>query len=80
MNSTPTSIACRELRPPDGYQDWIRTQFAGGDIRPSLVNGNVVADLVNQKAFLDLSAYMDSDNPYTGKPWRDRLTLRRWRT
>ena len=60
-----------ELRPTDGYQDWIRTQFAGGDIRPSLVNGNVVADLVNQKAFLDLSSYMDSDNPYTGKPWRD---------
>jgi len=59
-----------ELRPAEGYQDWIRTQFAGGDVRPSLVNGNVVADLVNQKAFLDLSSYLDLTNPYTGEAWR----------
>lgn len=68
------NVNCQvELRPSEGYQEWIRTQFAGGDIRPSLVNGNVVADLVNSKAFLDLSSYMDAESPYTGKPWRESI-------
>lgn len=70
MELHPNVNCIVELRPPDGYQEWIRTQFASGTPRPSLVNGNVVADLVNAKAFLDLSAYLDSDNPYTGSPWR----------
>jgi raffinose/stachyose/melibiose transport system substrate-binding protein len=73
MELHPNVNCVAELRPPDGYQDWIRTQFAGGDIRPSLVNGNVVADLVNQKAFLDLSAYLDATSPYTGSAWRDSI-------
>ncbi|MBN1283907.1 MAG: carbohydrate ABC transporter substrate-binding protein [Anaerolineae bacterium] len=60
-----------ELRPPDGYQEWIRTQFAAGTPRASLVNGNVVADMVNEKVFLDLNEYMDQENPYSGRPWSE---------
>ncbi len=62
-----------ELKPPEGYQEWIRTQFAGGTPKASLVNGNVVADLVNAKKFVDLSPYLDKASPYTGKPWREDL-------
>ncbi len=60
-----------ELKPPEGYQEWIRTQFAGGVPDASLVNGNVVADLINDKKFLDLSTYFDRESPYTGAPWRE---------
>jgi len=62
-----------ELKPPEGYQEWIRTQFAGGTPKASLVNGNVVADLTNAKKFVDLSPYLDKTSPYTGKPWREDL-------
>ncbi|MCL5995515.1 MAG: ABC transporter substrate-binding protein [Chloroflexi bacterium] len=61
-----------ELKPSEGYQDWIRTQFAGGDPRPSWVNGNVVADLMNAKKFVNLEDYMDKPNPYNeGKKWSE---------
>jgi ABC-type glycerol-3-phosphate transport system substrate-binding protein len=61
-----------ELKPTEGYQDWIRTQFAGGEPRPSWVNGNVVSDLIDAKKFVNLEDYMDKPNPYNdGKPWRE---------
>lgn len=64
------NVNCRvELKPSEGYQEFIRTQFAGGNPEFSLVNGNVVADLVNDKVFLDLSAYLDQENPYSGRAW-----------
>ena len=59
-----------ELKPGEGYQEFIRAQFAAGQPTFSLVNGNVVADLVNDKAFLDLNAYLDRESPYTGEAWR----------
>lgn len=61
-----------ELKPGEGYQDWIRTQFAGGEPRPSWVNGNVVADLMSAKKFVNLDDYMDKPNPYNeDKPWSE---------
>lgn len=62
-----------QLKPAEGYQEYIRAQFASGQPEASLVNGNVVADLVNADAFVDLSAYLDRTNPYTGSPWRDAM-------
>jgi ABC-type glycerol-3-phosphate transport system substrate-binding protein len=62
-----------ELKPAEGYQDFIRAQFAGGSPAFSFVNANVVADLVNDKQFLDLSAYLDRTNPYTNTPWRENF-------
>lgn len=59
-----------ELKPAEGYQEFIRSQFASGTPEASLVNGNVVADLIQADKFVDLSAYLDRTNPYTGNPWR----------
>ncbi len=59
-----------ELKPADGYQEFIRAQFAAGTPEVSVVNGNVVADLIQAKQFVDMSAYLDRTNPYTGQPWR----------
>ncbi|MGH2533136.1 MAG: ABC transporter substrate-binding protein [Thermomicrobiales bacterium] len=59
-----------EVKPADGYQEFIRAQFAAGTPEASIVNGNVVADLIQAKQFVDMSAYLDRTNPYTGEPWR----------
>ncbi len=66
------NVNCQvELKPAEGYQEFIRTQFSAGTPDFSLVNGNVVADLVNAKSFLDLSAYLDRESPYSSRAWRD---------
>jgi ABC-type glycerol-3-phosphate transport system substrate-binding protein len=63
-----------ELKPSEGYQEFIRAQFAAGTPEASIVNGNVVADLIEADMFLDMSAYLDRPNPYTGgTPWRDSM-------
>ena len=62
-----------ELKPGEGYQEFIRAQFAAGTPEASIVNGNVVADLIQADMFLDMSAYLDRTNPYTGAPWRDSM-------
>jgi ABC-type glycerol-3-phosphate transport system substrate-binding protein len=67
-------VTCKvELKPGEGYQEWIRAQFAAGEPAASLVNANVVADLVNADKFLDLAPYMDRISPYTGMPWREDI-------
>jgi len=72
MAKNPNVKCSVELKPAEGYQDWIRTQFAGGEPRPSWVNANVVGDLLNAKKFVNLEDYMDKPNPYNGgKPWRE---------
>jgi raffinose/stachyose/melibiose transport system substrate-binding protein len=62
-----------ELKPSDGYQEFLRAQFAGGTPEVSIVNGNVVADLIQAHKFVDMSAYLDRVSPYTGAPWRDTM-------
>ncbi|MEM7028737.1 MAG: extracellular solute-binding protein [Chloroflexota bacterium] len=65
-------VNCRvEMKPSEGYQEFIRTQFAAGEPEFSLVWANVVADLINAKAFLDMSAYLDRTSPYSNRPWRE---------
>ena len=72
MKKNPKVNCTDELKPTAGYQDWIRTQFSSGTPRPSLVNGNVVADLMSAKKFINLEDYMDKPNPYnSGKKWSE---------
>lgn len=73
MERNPGVNCVVELKPGEGYQEWIRTQFAGGTPTGSIMNGNVVADLVLAKKFLDLSPYLDKSSPYTGKAWREDM-------
>jgi raffinose/stachyose/melibiose transport system substrate-binding protein len=62
-----------EIKPSEGYQEFIRAQFAAGTPEASIVNGNVVADLIEAKKFVDMTAYLDRTSPYTGQPWRDSM-------
>ncbi len=65
-----------ELKPGEGYQEWIRSQFAAGVPEASLVNGNVVWDLVNAGKFLDYLPYLDKINPYTDESWGEGFDVR----
>ena len=71
MGMHPNVNCIVELKPAEGYQEFIRAQFAAGEPEFSLVGANVVADLVNDKAFLDLNLYMDRENPYSGRSWAE---------
>jgi len=62
-----------ELKPGEGYQEWIRAQFAAGTPEVSLVSANVVADLLNAGKFVDLAPYFDKTSPYTNQPWREDM-------
>src|SRR5690606_3211959 len=43
-----------ELKPTEGYHGFIRAQFAAGTPEVSVVNGNVVAALIQAKQFVDM--------------------------
>jgi ABC-type glycerol-3-phosphate transport system substrate-binding protein len=72
MKRNPKVQVHVELKPPAGYPEWIRTQFAVGEPRASWLNINVVADLIAARKFLNLEDYLDRSNPYNmGKKWRE---------
>lgn len=74
MEKHPKVKVTVELKSGQGYQEWVRAQFASGTPTSSLWNpGNLVQDLFAEKKLLDLSPYLDRVNPYTDKPWRDGL-------
>ena len=67
-------VQCKvELKPGEGYQDWIRAQFAAGTPSVSLLAINQVADLINAEKFIDFAPYMDRVSPYTGEPWKEDI-------
>lgn len=62
-----------ELKPGEGYQEWIQAQFAAGTPETSLLAINQVASLIQAKKFIDWAPYLDRISPYTGKPWREDI-------
>ena len=62
-----------ELKPADGYPEWIRAQATAGIPEASYVNGNVVQELFPAGKFLDFAPYFDKMSPYTNQPWRDDM-------
>lgn len=59
-----------DIKPPDGYADWLRAQLTSATPTPDIVNGNVVADLIKTK-FLGYNSYLQQTNEYTGNTWID---------
>ena len=73
MALNPNVTVKVQIKPADGYQEFIRAQFAAGTPEASIVNGNVVADLIQDKRFVDMAAYLDQTSPYTSAPWRESM-------
>lgn len=56
-----------ELRPGDGYGEWLQLEMSSGDIRADIVSGGpqrAVGD------WLDFFEYVNRVNPHSGRPWR----------
>ncbi len=62
-----------DMKPSDGYWEWVRSQFASGTPKVSLAANNGVLDLVNAGRFVDFRPYFAQKNPYTGNVWGDDL-------
>jgi len=63
-----------ELRPPggeDSYLQWVRTQFAAGTPRVSVLENPHFLDLIQEGRILNWAPYMNKVNPYTGAKWED---------
>ena len=63
-----------ELRPPggeDSYLQWVRTQFAAGTPRVSILENPHFLDLIQEGRILNWAPYLNKVNPYTGKKWEE---------
>lgn len=55
-----------------GYATWIRTALAGGmETAPDIYNFNFGSGFYESGKAINLQPYLDSENPYTGRRWRD---------
>ena len=53
-----------------GYDTWLGTQLAAGDVRPDIVAGNYQP---TYGKYLNLDKYRFETNPYTGRTWDEDL-------
>ncbi|MHB0856134.1 MAG: ABC transporter substrate-binding protein [Anaerolineae bacterium] len=62
-----------ELKPDTGNEDsylqWVRTQFAAGTPRASVIESPHFRDLIQQGRILNWAPYLSKINPYTGQKW-----------
>jgi ABC-type glycerol-3-phosphate transport system substrate-binding protein len=66
-----------DLKPAQGYADYISAGFAAGTPPFDLVQNNQNAALINAGKFLDFAPYLNRPDPYiNGKPWKDAIDLR----
>lgn len=63
-----------ELKAPggeDAYLQWVRTQFAAGTPRVSVLENPHLLDLIQEGRILNWAPYLNQVNPYTGEKWED---------
>ncbi|MFC5406257.1 ABC transporter substrate-binding protein [Cohnella soli] len=64
-----------DMKPTNGYKEWLTSQFAAGQPDADIVQSNEVSELYGQKKFVNYYPYFDKVSPYTNKPWKDGLDL-----
>lgn len=76
MKLHPNVKVIVNLKPAQGYADYISTGFTAGTPPFDLVQINQNAALINAGKFLDFGPYLNQPDPYIGgKPWRDAVNL-----
>jgi len=61
-----------QIRPSgEGYEEWVRAQFAAGEPELSLFASAHLQDLGREGKLLNFYPYLQSENPYMGKKWLD---------
>ncbi len=64
-----------DMKPAEGYRDWLQAQYAAGEPEADFVQANENADLTEAQKFVDFKPWLEKANPYTGKPWKDSFNL-----
>ncbi|GIP39474.1 hypothetical protein J31TS4_27540 [Paenibacillus sp. J31TS4] len=62
-----------DVKPAQGYRDWLQAQFAAGKPEADFVMTNENSELIDK--FVDYKPWMEKTNPYTKKPWKESLNL-----
>lgn len=58
------------------YETWVRTQFSGGErMAPDIYNGNVTNNFGRMGRWVVMNDYLEAENPYTGRPWRETMDM-----
>ena len=61
-----------QIRPGgEGYEEWVRAQFAAGEPEVSVFSSPHMQDLGREGKLLNFYPYLMSENPYMGKKWLD---------
>jgi len=76
MKINPGVKVTVDMKPSEGYWEWVRAQFASGTPKVSLVADNGVLDLVNAGRFVDFRPYFEQVNPYTNRKFGDDLNYK----
>ncbi|WP_433938075.1 ABC transporter substrate-binding protein [Paenibacillus lautus] len=64
-----------DIKPAEGYREWLQAQFAAGEPEADFVNTNENSDLNEDQKFVDFKPWLETENPYTGKLWRESFNL-----
>lgn len=61
-----------DLKPAEGYADWLKNQLTKDSPSADLVNINKANELKSTKS-INLEEYVYDESPYTSKPWKDQF-------
>jgi len=61
-----------ELKPSEGYGEWLQKELSSGDVRADIVSGG--PQQANGE-WLDFFEYTNKLNPYTGAPWSQSIDM-----
>lgn len=64
-----------DLKPVDGYGDWIQNMFNSKDPASDIVNINMAGPSATGKS-INFMDYADNTNPYTGQKWTDGFNFK----
>ncbi|MDI4647470.1 ABC transporter substrate-binding protein [Cohnella hashimotonis] len=64
-----------DIKPAEGYRDWLQAQYAAGVPEADFVQTNENADLTEAQKFVDFKPWLEKENPYTNKAWKDSFNL-----
>lgn len=63
-----------DLKPDEGYADWVKAQFSSENPEADLVAINLAGPAASGKS-LNFFEYAYNESPYTGKEWKDQVNF-----
>lgn len=64
-----------DLKPSDGYADWVKAQFASDETEADIIAINLVGPAMEASKGLNLFEYAYDISPYTGLEWHEQINF-----